>query len=410
MKFIGKEPESKKDTLDRFHRGSNQSGMRDYNERLVLTLLRRHGALSKTDIAKKTGLSAQTVSVIMRQLERDGLIQRGEPTRVRGKVGQPSIPMSLAPDGAYFLGLKVGRRSGDLILIDFLGTVLDSIHHTYAYPTPQNTIRFTREAIARITGTLSAAQQDKIAGLGVGIPFQLWEWGETISAPQAMMDAWRGVDIRTEIEADCAYPVYLQNDATAACAAELVIGQGAGPRDFVYFYLGYFIGGGIVLNGSLYSGRTGNAGALGSMPVPGENGAIRQLIDVASVAVLERTIRCAGGDPSSLWESPTQWHVDACLLDEWIDATGRGIAHAIATSISVIDFETVMIDGWLPLAVREAIVTATCHHLRGMNFSGLVAPKVREGTIGYNARALGAASLPLSMRFLIDQNALLKAH
>ena len=51
-------------------RGTNQSGMREQNERLVLSLVRQHGALAKSDIARITGLSAQTVSVIMRALER----------------------------------------------------------------------------------------------------------------------------------------------------------------------------------------------------------------------------------------------------------------------------------------------------------------------------------------------------
>ena len=54
-------------------RGTNQSGMRDHNERLVLSLVRRHGALAKSDIARMTGLSAQTVSVIMRGLEQEVL-------------------------------------------------------------------------------------------------------------------------------------------------------------------------------------------------------------------------------------------------------------------------------------------------------------------------------------------------
>ena len=53
-------------------RGSNQAGMRAHNERLVLSLIRRHGATAKADIARATGLSAQTVSVIMRALEADG--------------------------------------------------------------------------------------------------------------------------------------------------------------------------------------------------------------------------------------------------------------------------------------------------------------------------------------------------
>ena len=100
-------------------RGSNQSGMRNHNERLVLSLIRQRGPLAKAGLARMSGLSAQTVSVIMRALEADGLLQKGEP--VRGKVGQPSVPMGLDADGAFFLGLKVGRRSAELVLTDFLG-------------------------------------------------------------------------------------------------------------------------------------------------------------------------------------------------------------------------------------------------------------------------------------------------
>ncbi|NJR13917.1 MAG: winged helix-turn-helix domain-containing protein, partial [Phyllobacteriaceae bacterium] len=66
-------------------RGTNQSGMRAFNERLVLTLVYRNAGLAQRDIARVTGLSAQTVSVIIRQLERDGLLLRGEP--MRGRVG-----------------------------------------------------------------------------------------------------------------------------------------------------------------------------------------------------------------------------------------------------------------------------------------------------------------------------------
>ena len=99
--------------------GTNQSGVRERNERLVLSILRREGPLPKAEIARRTGLSAQTASVIMRALESDGLISKGE--KVRGRVGQPSVPMSLEPDGVYFFGLSVGRRSVELILTNFIG-------------------------------------------------------------------------------------------------------------------------------------------------------------------------------------------------------------------------------------------------------------------------------------------------
>src|SRR6476661_2491037 len=90
-------------------RGTNAAGVRAYNERLVLSLVRRHGGLSKAEISRLCGLSAQTVSVIMRSLEKDGLLIRGE--RLRGKVGQPSTPMRLNPDAVFSFGVKIGRRS-----------------------------------------------------------------------------------------------------------------------------------------------------------------------------------------------------------------------------------------------------------------------------------------------------------
>jgi len=98
-------------------RGTNQAGVRLYNERLILSLIRRHRSLAKVEIARLTGLSTQTTTVIINRLEADGLLIPGEPQR--GRVGQPSVPYSLNPDGAFGLGLMIGRRSSDLVLMDF---------------------------------------------------------------------------------------------------------------------------------------------------------------------------------------------------------------------------------------------------------------------------------------------------
>lgn len=209
-------------------RGSNQSGMRAYNERLVLSLV-RYNALSKSDIARITGLSAQTVSVIMRALESDGLLRRGEP--IRGKIGQPSVPMSLAANGAYFFGLKIGRRSVDLILVDFLGNAVVTRRETYRYPTPVAIVNFVRDALPALTKVLPKRLRGRIAGLGIAMPFQLWQWAQYVGAPQKDMDAWRTHDIQAEIAAACDIPVFLQNDASAACGAELVR-QGRSPARF----------------------------------------------------------------------------------------------------------------------------------------------------------------------------------
>src|SRR5579864_1555384 len=94
--------------------GADQAGLRLYNERLILSLVRRYLQLSKIEVARLTGLSVQTASATMNRLQLDGLLRRGAPQR--GRVGQPTVPLSLDPEGAFSLGLKIGRRSCELVL------------------------------------------------------------------------------------------------------------------------------------------------------------------------------------------------------------------------------------------------------------------------------------------------------
>lgn len=386
-------------------RGTNQSKLRAHNERLVLTLVRQSGALPKAEIARRTGLSAQTVSVIMRSLEADGLLEKRAP--VRGKVGQPSVPMGLAPKGAYFLGLKVGRRSLDLIMVDFVGTVIGRVHRTYKFPSPDGVVAFAEEAIETLLKRLPPDAVSRVAGLGIAIPFHLWAWAGPLGVEQADMDPWRHRDVAAEIGADVPFPVYLQNDATSACSAELVFGAVERPRDFLHMFIGFFIGGGVVLNGSLYTGERGDAGAFGPLPVGRRDGKIVQLLDVASLAALERAILEAGGNPGMIWESPKAWTVPADLLDEWTEQAANGIAWAIASACNVIAFSSAVIDGWLPDEVRHDLVSRIRVALKEFDLAGITPPSVEEGAIGADARSLGAASLPLSERFLLDRNAFL---
>lgn len=383
-------------------RGTNQSGMRDHNERLVLSLVRRHGALAKSDIARMTGLSAQTVSVIMRGLEEEGLLARGQP--VRGKVGQPSIPMSLAAEGAFFFGLKLGRRSADLVLTDFRGRMRAARRKVYRYPTPDAVVEFVSEAAPALAGELPAALRTRIMGMGVAMPFQLWNWVSVLGVPQEEMDAWRTRDLAEELGAVVGLPVYVQNDATSACGAELIFGTGERPKDFLYFYFGTFIGGGLVMNGQLYLGRTGNAAAVGSIQVPAPGGGTRRLIDLASMSVLAEAMEAAGESSDHLWSQHDRWEVSSGVLNPWLDQAAGALAQATLAAAALLEIEAVLIDGWMPVSVRAEMVRRTRGALLGLDLAGIEPPVIREGTVGADARALGAAAIPLSQRYLIDQN------
>ena len=183
--------------------GADQTGVRLYNERLILSLVRRFGQLSKIEVARMTGLSVQSTSAIMNRLQADGLLRREAP--LRGRVGQPTVPVSLDPEGAFSLGLKIGRRSCDLVLIDFCGTIQRRTHRTYAYPTPNLVMDFLAGALEPMTQTLTPAQRRRIAGLGVASPFQLWNWSAEIGAPAEEMDAWRSFSIEEEMARSCAH-------------------------------------------------------------------------------------------------------------------------------------------------------------------------------------------------------------
>lgn len=384
-------------------RGTNQAGMRAYNERLVLTLVRRHGALSKTEIARMTELSAQTVSVIMRHLESDRLLRRGEPQR--GRVGQPSVPLSLDPEGAFFIGFKIGRRSFDAVLVDFAGAIRRHRRQTYRYPTPGDALRLMLEEVAAAEAALGPAT-DRLAGIGIAMPFALWDWAAEMGAPEAEMQAWRHADLRGELAALRPYPVYMQNDATAACGAELAFGAGARLSDFIYLYVGAFVGGGLALNGGVFAGRSGNAAALGSMPVRGPDGRIVQLIEIASLVALERRLRDAGVSAEGLFDPAADWTAFEPHLDIWIAGAARGMAQAICAAAALIDLQAALIDGAFPPDVLARLLAAAAAELAALDLSGIDPPELRPGALGPIARALGGASLPLFDRYLVDQHAL----
>lgn len=389
-------------------RGTNQSGVRLYNERLALSLIRRHGSLPKAEIARLTGLSAQTVSMIIKQLEADGLVLKEKPKR--GRIGQPPVPISLNPDGAYSLGLKIGRRSADLMLLDLVGGVRGTTHRTFRYPTPEHTIRLFEEGFDIVTRDLQPRQIARICGVGIAAPFEIWNWENEIGAPHDVLQEWRSFDIKEEIAKTFRGPVHLCNDATAACAAELTFGEGDRYRDYVYFFIGSFAGGGIVLNGSLYQGRTGNAGALGSMAIPatGAMGAAQQLIRSASIYVLENKLAAGGLDPMLLWQNGSDWEEFGSTLDDWIGEAATGLAVAALSAVAVLDCEAVIIDGAIPAAVRSRLVEATRRELESLDRQGLSPFTVVEGTIGGNARVMGGASVPLLSNFAIDRDVLFK--
>ena len=382
--------------------GLSQKGVSNHNERLLLTLLQRHGNMPASDLARLAGLSAPAVSAILKRLESNGLLMRGIP--VRGKVGKPSIPMMLSPDGALAFGLKIGRRSADLLLMDITGAVRQQLYLKYQRPVVEDVFGFVSAGIEKMITAVGPEIADRICGIGVAAPFEMWNWANHNALHAKDFQAWEDVNIVQEIGRISRLPVSLVNDATAACQAEHVFGRGKEFRDYAYFFVGAFIGGGIVLNHSVFEGRQGNAGALGSLPSVSPLGESKQLVDMASIHLLEARLNEVDIDPDILWQVPQDWSSIARYVDLWLGQTAQELAKACLATCSVIDFEAILIDGAMPEGIRQELVQRVQRYLINQDTRGLLPPRIESGTIGLNARAIGAACGPILSGYLLNTN------
>ena len=382
--------------------GVNQRGIRAHNERLILSVLQRHGAMSGQEIARKTALSAQTISVILRKLERDNLLLRGNTTK--GKVGKPSVPMRLNPDAVFSAGFKVGRRSAELVLMDFCGGIRAQIRKEYDYPLPDMIFGFLKTGLETVKEHLPPELRDRLCGLGIAAPFEIWKWSEVTGVEAESFLSWKDVRFDVEVAKFSSLPVFVVNDATGACWAEHVYGRGKEFRDYAYFFISAFIGGGVVLNHSVFEGYRGNAGALGSLRARNQHGDSCQLVDVASIHVLAARLTQNGLDACKLWHLPRDWSAFTAYVDPWIVETAAEVAKASLSACAVIDFEAVVIDGSFPEDVKAKLVAQVRAMLAKQDARGLILPQIVQGTIGDNARAIGAASGPIYALFLLNTN------
>ncbi|MFZ5547756.1 MAG: ROK family transcriptional regulator [Pseudomonadota bacterium] len=391
-------------------RGSSQGGLRQYNERVILQAVRLHGALPSAELARLTHLTAQTVSLITKRLIDDGLLQKGAPQR--GKVGQPSVPLALNPDGAWSIGVKVGRRSLDVLLVDFEGRVRERSTRDYAFPDPALVLA---EIVLRVQGImrrLGDARRERLQGIGVAAPLSMGGWRELLHFPPALADEWARTDLRGEIERQTGLPTELLKDTAAACVAELVAGRGRSVPSFLYVFVDTFIGGGLVIDSHLRAGLHGNAGAIGSLPLgraaAGSGSPPPQLLSVASLLALEARYRQAGLDSAAVGDEralQTPW---APHTEAWLQQAGDAIALAAHSAACLLDLDGVILDGNLPRTLLAALQREIDAALSHYDWEGVVRPTLMPGTIGPDARAIGGALLPLYANFAPDRDLFLK--
>ena len=381
--------------------GTTQAETRIYNERLIVSLVRRHGQLSKADLTRLTGLAPQTITTIVNRAADSGLLLRREP--LRGRLGQPSVPYALNPEAAYAFGLKIDHRSADVALVNFVGEVIAFERLAFDTPTPDEVMSFAKAAIARMSKRKGIAAE-RIAGLGIASPFHQWNWNDDSEASRRL-DGWKRIDIRAELDRVFDWPVYLFHDALVAAGAELMFGTGVGRADFLYAYVGHFIGGGLVLDHHLFPGRNKLAGALGNIPVP-SGGKAEPLLQVASLVSLAGKLDAAAAE--RLWSSPEDWGELGGAVAEWIEQVAEGLAYVAQGAAALLDVDNLVIDGAMPAGVRKEIAKATRRRLARALGERPEPFSVLEGTFGHLGPAIGGASVPLLVKYSNDKELLFK--
>lgn len=391
-------------------RGSNSAGMRQFNERVVLQAIRLHGSLPKAEIARVTRLTAQTVQVIIARLEADGLVRKLAP--VRGKVGQPSVPMALNPDGAFSIGIKIGRRSMDMLLVDFAGQVRQRLSLDYAFPDADTLFGEIEARLKQLRRGLPAMLRERLHGVGIAAPLSLGGWQELLGVEPARAAKWAEIDIRERVAAMTDLPVQFVKDTAAACVAELVAGRGRSIRSFLYVFVDTFIGGGLVLDSHLRAGVHGNAGAIGSLPLGLAQGDARrapaQLLSVASLFNLESLYLARGLDAGAATDSRALQPPWLEATDTWLRDAAPAVALAVNSAACLLDLEGVIIDGSFDGALLQRLLSRADAALDTYSWEGVTRPALLAGTIGSDARAIGGALLPLYAHFAPDRDLFLK--
>ncbi|MGO4331157.1 ROK family protein [Cupriavidus sp. 2TAF22] len=390
-------------------RGVNSASLRLYNERALLLALRHAGEASKADLARMAQLTNTAVGSIVQSLTEEGLIHAAG-RRQDGQRGQPASLIRLEPKGAFGIGVRLDRASIECVMVDFGGEILASRAHQMILPHPEQALALVRDDVAALRAQLAPAERKRLLGVGVAQPYNLGAWLRELdlqdAASQATFRAWDAVDFAAELADATQLPVFGENDGTAAAVAELFYG-GHHAQHFLYAFLGPAIGGGVVLNGDCVRGVSGNAGDIGMMPVPPSKlasappgGRSRDiLLARASLNALTRHLRHHGVTVDSHADLETQVRAGHPAVAEWLDDCIDALAPAMQSALAVLDVPLVILDADIDAGLLDAVIARLQRALDDNAPEARRPARVMRGCFGANAGAVGAASLPMFMKF-----------
>ena len=394
-------------------RGKKSIQLRRFNERRVLQALRRMGAASKADLARYAGLTNAAVGDIVSSLADQGLLHFGEKRYIGGR-GQPATMIRLNGTGVYSIGVRLDRTAIQTVLIDFDGNLMSRISYDMLLPQPEKTLEIVKKDIEKTIDFLKGEQKKRLSGIGLAIPFNLESWLIELNLPSDIFSSWEGFDFAAGVENAINIHVYSENDGTAAAIAELFYGVGREIDNFLYLFIGPGLGGGLVLNGEIVHGDSGNAADVGLMPVspstlpsaPQPKGAFDIILNRASINTLIRHLQYSGKSIETKIDLELVIAEEPTPVTEWLDDCTMALTHLIWSAKSLLDVPTVVLGADIGGRLTEILKNRLAVSLAASAPESRTPPNIVLGSFGSDAGAVGAASLPIFYSFSPSKNIL----
>ena len=376
--------------------GANGGQAAQHNRRVVLRAVQRDAPISRTELARQSGLTKQAIARIADKLIENGLIV--EARRRQGLRGQPAIELELNPSGSFAIGANIDRDHLTVVAVDATGTVRGRAHHEERFILPDRFLELMRDALTSFRRK-KLIDEARLVGVGLAIPDWLGEV-PVIGFPEAY-HAWTGFDVRAALRKLTHHPIFIDNDANAAAAGELRYGLGSESRTFFYILANASLGGGLVINGVRHGGTAGAGAEIGWLPTGQSSDAerMRPLGRIFSLFILYDYLRQHGVDAR---EPKDLLALDArgrALVSDWLREVSKPLAEAVLHIGMIIDPDAVVIGGRFPVRLIDELLRYVSERLEQ---SGRPYPSIHRAATSEDAGALGAAAMPLANMIASD--------
>ncbi len=217
-----------------------------------------NGPISRSDIARRLGLSAGSLTRLSTPLIESGLLVESG-ARVEGSRGRPSVLLDIVPESRHFIGIKLTGDGVLGVVTDLRASVIASAFSPLESHDPDLVVG----VIGTLVTTLSA-QVPRVTALGVGVGGLVSDRRVVRAAPFL---AWTNVDLGAALETLTGLPTVVENDLTAFTEYERWFGAGRNLDRFAVLTLGAGVGYGLVAGGEVATDVDAGIGLVGHWPL-----------------------------------------------------------------------------------------------------------------------------------------------